>query len=343
MNVIRVDAVAQAHRMLQRLEDLRPGAADRLHVDALAELLSWSEVQVRRVPDSLEQTRCSVAGGYVHSTVPPTLAVTESLSHRRRQFTVLHELGHHLQKNDSQLAVAVRRQPADNESFEDAACDLFASRVLLPEEVLGTQPAGRSPTAADIVALFERTQASRAACCVRMAERLGTHGVVAVLDATGTVSFAAGRGEVYPPARGSSQAGTPLVAAALRGGGDVRVDDTYVEYSTGTKSELLYGDAAWSGEYLITVAVLDRPGWRAFAPPRTGTRQFLPSTATCEVCDEEFTPSETCPKCGTARCPSGHCTCTLTAERLCQEGCFQLLHPGRFPSRTATVCRDCAG
>ena len=96
-----------------------------------------------------------------------------------------------------------------------------------------------------------------------------------VLDAAGTVSFAAGRGEVYPPARGSSQAGTPLVAAALRRGGDVRIDDTYVQYLTGTRSELLYGDAGWSGEYLIAVAVLDRPGWKPFAPPRTGTRQFV--------------------------------------------------------------------
>jgi hypothetical protein len=176
-----------------------------------------------------------------------------------------------------------------------------------------------------------------------MAEQLGTHGVVVVLDSTGSVSFAAGHGEVYPPARGSSQADTPLVAAALRRGDNVRIDDTYVLYRTGTKSELLYGDAAWSGEYLIMVAVVDRPGWRPFAPPRTGTRQFVPTTAMCEVCDEEFTPSETCERCRTARCPSGHCTCTLTAERQCQGGCFQVLHPNRFPSRTATVCRDCAG
>src|ERR1019366_923254 len=56
--------------------------------------------------------RCSVAGGYVHTTVPPTLSVTNSLSPGRRSFTVLHELGHHLQKNDVVLARAVRSQPA---------------------------------------------------------------------------------------------------------------------------------------------------------------------------------------------------------------------------------------
>ena len=342
MNVIRVDVVTQARLMLQRLNEQRPGAADQLHADALVELEDWTDVQVRRVPDTEAQGRCSVAGGYVHSTVPPTLTVTESLSPRRRQFTVLHELGHHLQKNDVRLALAVRRQPADNEAFEDAACDMFASFILFPDVVLAERPDGRSPSAADVVGRFERTQASRAACCVRMAEQLGTHGVVSVLDSTGTVSFAAGHGEVFPPARGSDQTGTPLVAAALRRGHSARVDDTYLQYRTGTKSDLLYGDAAWSGGYLITVTVLDRPGWKTFAPPRTGTRQYEPRAWACEVCEEEFTPDGTCDKCRTPRCPNGHCTCTLTAERQCRR-CFQVLGPSRFPTRTSDECRDCVG
>jgi hypothetical protein len=46
-----------------------------------------------------------------------------------------------------------------------------------------------------MVSLFDNTQASRAACCVRIAGLLGTPGVVSVLDADGTVSFAAGHGD----------------------------------------------------------------------------------------------------------------------------------------------------
>jgi Zn-dependent peptidase ImmA (M78 family) len=179
VNVIRVDVVTQARQMLQLLDTTRPGAVERLHDDALDELATWTDVQIRRVPDSERmptetQPRCSVAGGYVHTTAPPTLTVTESLSRRRQQFTALHELGHHLQKNDIELAVAVRRQPADIDAFEDAACDMFASLILLPDAVLAARPDGRSPGAAEVVSLFERTQASRAACCVRVAERLGT-------------------------------------------------------------------------------------------------------------------------------------------------------------------------
>ncbi len=342
MNVIRIDVVNQARRMVQRLEDNQPGASAALHADALAELEGWTDVQVRRVPDTEGQARCSVAGGYVHSTVPPTLTVTESLSPRRRQFTVLHELGHHLQKQDARLALAVRRQPAEAEAFEDAACDMFASFVLIPDALLCARPDGRSPGAADVVDLFERTQASRAACAVRIAEHLGTHGVVTVLDPAGTVSFAAGHGDVFPPARGTDQSRTPLVAAALRRGQSAQVDDTYLQYRTGRRSQPLYGDAAWSGEYLITVTVLDRPGWRAFAPPRADPDQFVPRWHTCEVCGEEFTPEDTCGRCHTPRCGSGHCTCTFAAERTCQR-CWSVLAPSRFPSRTADVCRDCAG
>lgn len=327
--------------MLDQLETDRAGAARRLHADALTELRSWPEIQVRQVPDAQAQERCSVAGGYLHFTNPPTLTVTESLSSRRQQFTALHELGHHIQKNNSRLAVAIRRQPADKEVFEDAACDMFASLVLLPDEMLSPRIDGRSPNAADVVDLFNRTQASRAACSVRIAEQLGTHGVVTVLDAAGTVSFAAAHGEVFPPARGTSQANTPLVAAALNAGQSARSDATYLQYRGGHRSELLYGDAAWAGEYLITITVLDLPGWKAFAPPRTDTRLFVPRTWTCEVCDEEFTPDLSCDICNTPRCGSGHCACTAAAERVCRE-CFCKLSPSRYANPAATVCMDCA-
>lgn len=340
MNRIRAGVPAHARMVLQRLEQTWPGAAERLHDDALGQLETWPAVQVRRVPDSAASTHCSVAGGYVHSTLPPTLTVAESLSVRRQHFTALHELGHHLQKNDPHLALAVRRQPADREAFEDAACDVFASLVLIPDGALPAGTGSRSMSAADVVDLFGRTRASRAACCVRVAEQLGTHGVVTVHDANGAVAFAAAHGEVYPPARGSSQAGTPLLAAALRERRDVQVDETFVQYSTGDRSEQLYGDAAWSGQYLITVAVLDRPGWKAFAPPRAGTSDFTSRQWTCEVCGEDFKISTTCSRCSAPRCPAGHCTCTAQAQRQCPE-CFLLRSPSQFASRQAVRCRDC--
>lgn len=341
MNVLRAEAVDQARGMLNVLDSQWPGARDRLRVDVLAELATWTEVQLLEVPDTQADERCSVAGGYVYTTTPPTLTVTQSLSHGRRQFTALHELGHHLQKNDVALAVAVRRQPADNAAFEDAACDAFAARVLIPEAVLDPLLGDRSPTAADVVTVFKTTQASRAASCVRVAERLGSPGVVAVLTADGTVTFAVGQGGIFPPARGTDQATTPLVRAALERGTDVQVDATHVLYRTGSTSDELYGHAVWSGEYLVTVAVLDRPGWKPFAPPRVGTGRFVSGRPWCEVCEEEFPPAEACRSCGSPRCPVGHCSCTLAAERLCH-GCFLTRHRSQFVSPSATLCKECS-
>lgn len=341
MNVIRADALAQASQMLQLLEARSPGAAERLYVDPLAELGTWTDIRVAQVPDTQSDSRCSVAGGYLHDTNPPTLTVTRSLSGGRRHFTALHELGHHLQKTDARLGLAVRRQLANPEAFEDAACDAFASRVLLPDDALATWPIDRSPRAADIVAMSEQTQASRAACCVRAVERLHSHGFVAVLDAEGTVTFAAGRGNVFPPARSTSQAATPLVAAALHRRTAAQVDTTYARYRDGSTSLELYGDAAWSNDYLIAVAVMDRPGWKPFAPPRTRSARFVSREVTCEVCDTEFRSADRCSRCSTSRCPTGHCNCTLAAERMC-ESCFQKLHPARFAGPTARCCKDCA-
>jgi Zn-dependent peptidase ImmA (M78 family) len=236
MNVLHAEVVAQALRMLEVLDHDHPDAHTALAANAWLELKAWDGLRLRLVPDSQTDERCSVAGGYVHTTTPPTLTVTDSLSPGRRSFTVLHELGHHLQKNNIPLARAVRSQPADTDAFEDAACDAFAARVLITDGDLAAVLTDRSPTAATLVRLFKETQASRAACCARVAERLGTSGVVAVIDSFGTVRFARGRGNVIPPARGTDQSGSPLIKSALTSGANAQHDRTYFTYRTGGRS-----------------------------------------------------------------------------------------------------------
>jgi hypothetical protein len=342
MNVLRSEAITQAERMLQVLGREWPQSRERLQRDALAELRRWPEVQIQAVPETQTDQRCSVAGGYVHTTTPPTLTVTMALSPGRRAFTALHELGHHLQKTDVDLAVAVRSQRADITDFEDAACDAFAARVLIPDIVLPAPALGRSPTAADVVTLFERTHASRAACCARMADRLTGHGVITLLDDAGMVAFAAGRGEVYPPARGSDQSPTPLVARALRTHAGTRHDSTHVLYRNGSKSMDLYGDAAWCDGYLITVAVTDRPGWKAFALPRPATGKIISHQRDwCELCEDEFAAIDRCDRCRQPRCPAGHCACSTARDRVCRQ-CYMKKHPAQFPGPDADKCTECA-
>jgi hypothetical protein len=341
MNVLRAEVTAQALRMLEVLDRDRPGACDALAASAWPELESWDGLQLQLVPDSQTDERCSVAGGYIHTTVPPTLTVTNSLSPGRRSFTVLHELGHHLQKNDIPLARAVRSQSADTDVFEDAACDAFAARILISDDRLGAVLTDRSPTAATLVRLFEETQASRAACCARVVEHLGTSGVVAVIDDAGRVRFARGHGEVIGPARGTDQSDSPLIKAALARSTDARHDRTYFTYRTGRRSIEMYGDAAWANDYLLVVAVLDRPGWKAFAPSRDIPRAYVPKLdGWCEICREPFTVTDRCTGCGQGRCPLGHCGCSTAKEKTCKT-CFYVKHVSQFPDPAATICNEC--
>jgi hypothetical protein len=338
------EAPSQAEAMLAVVERLHPDALIGLREDPLAELRNWSEIQVSLVPETGHGGRCSVTGSYQDHTQPPTLAVGMSRSHRRRGFTGLHELGHHLQQTDLVLGQRLFTRQ-DSEAFEEAACDAFAARVLLPDDQIVERINTRGPTAPDVVEIFRRFQASREACCVRAAEYLTGAGVVVLLDTTGTAIFAAPHG-LIPPARGSDQSGTPLIEAALRTGATVERDQTFVSYRDGGASDVLYGQAAWCDEdYLIAVLALDNAAWRAFAPPRPDTgRSRFGSWWTCETCEDEFRITEApCERCGVPRCGNGHCGCTAARaknDRTC-DTCFLTLAPARFEGISST-CRDCA-
>jgi hypothetical protein len=232
----------------------------------------------------------------------------------------------------------------DSEEFEDAACDAFAANLLLPSTLV-QQVVTDGPTVESAVALFHRSKASRAAICVRLAEELRSPGTVAVLDSEGTVSFAASRGSIYPPARGSDQSANPLVAASLtesRADRVIQRDDSRIHYSTGHTSNRLYGQIAWCDGLYIAVMVEYGAAWKHFSPPQDGTA--LSSSASrwedCETCDTNFVVRSTCSRCREPRCPRGHCRCTRAAERQCQQ-CFYLKPPSQFED-ASKVCIECS-
>lgn len=339
------EAAGQAEAMIAAVDRLHPGALAALRERPLDELGKWPDVVVELVPEQNDSGRCSVAGSYRDNTKPPTLVVGASRSHRRRGFTGLHELGHHLQQTDPELGQRLFDYQ-DSEVFEESACDAFAARVLLPDERVRSVIDTRGPTAPAVVELFRDSQASREACCVRAAEYLTGGGVVALFDAAGTVIFAAPRG-MLPPARGSDQSATPLIAAALRASATVERDHTVVRFRDGSTSDTLYGQAAWfDQDYLVSVLVSDNAAWRSFAPPRPNTaRSRFVSWWTCETetCDETFPITElACTRCGTPRCPNGHCGCTaarMQKDRQC-DTCFLKWPLSRFDGNSPT-CRTC--
>ncbi len=76
----------------------------------------------------------------------------------RRNFTLLHEIGHYLQETDFDLMKQICSFESDyaGKRFEEDACNRFASLALLPDKFLSKWLGpDRSPCAKDIYAIFE--------------------------------------------------------------------------------------------------------------------------------------------------------------------------------------------
>ncbi|WP_063006004.1 ImmA/IrrE family metallo-endopeptidase [Nocardia salmonicida] len=339
-----MDGVPSQVEAMLRVWDERGGSRDELGRDAFAALMKSEDLTVLRVPEFVprdSQHSCSVAGGYRYD--PPTLIVTQSMSWRRQHFTVLHELGHHIQQTDLALGETVVEH-GDPETFEDACCDSFAAQVLLPDDLVDRYTGDHGPTVSAATGLFEASNASRAAICVRLAGRLRSSGAVAVLDPAGIVTFAAARGEIFPPARGSDQSANPLVEVAMRAdrdGRSVTREDALIWYRTGHTSDRLYGQAAWAGDRLFLIMVAYGAPWLSFSPPRDGTAERVTDAwIQCDYCQTEFAVKTKCNTCNQPLCPSDHCRCSAKTARTCPE-CFLQKHPSQFGSGSL-VCSECA-
>jgi hypothetical protein len=329
-----------AQQMLAELEVLRPGAALALNDDALIELNRWDDLRLVSVPESQTDSGCSVAGAYVDDGVPPVIAVADSASRGRQQFTALHELGHHLARTTARFADILVAEDDGGLILEEAACNSFAGQVLLPGELVDAHIGPDGPTAPDVVALWQDSRASRAAACVRASERLVAPGHIILLNDVGAVSFAAARA-LPPLARGSDQGAIPVVREALhrqpiRGRGR-----TQLAYRDGIAGDELYIQVADMGGYAVAVLATDHAPWEGFSPPPV---QSGPTAAsrTCSHCGEDFeTFKAPCSRCRAPKCPAcTRCECTAAAEtRMCTT-CYITKPVAEFDGAT-TVCIGC--
>ncbi|WP_069770968.1 ImmA/IrrE family metallo-endopeptidase [Streptomyces sp. LUP30] len=337
--VLAATARTQAIAITQELETRRPGAAQRLGQGALAELQTWLQLTVRQVAEDQTGARCSVSGAY-DAGPPPRISVASSTSPARRDFTALHELGHHLQKNSFDLMAAFEREPDGGVLLEEAACDAFAAEILLPAPLVDRHLASTGPTAPALAQLWQDSRASRMAVCVRAVQHLPAPGHVLLLDAGGHLAFAASHG-LPPLRRGSFQGDIPVIDRARSGSGRAQ-GTTQVRYRDGILGRELHAQTAPMDGYLVAVLVADSAPWRTFTAPTkdTGpqTREYL-----CAHCDEEYRSFEpACSACRTPPCPEcGHCACTPRVnERLCP-ACFIKHPPAMFPDGSDR-CLDCS-
>jgi Zn-dependent peptidase ImmA (M78 family) len=234
-------------------------------------------VRVRAVATSDATDECSCDGAYFHDQ--RAICYVATPRSRRENFTVLHELGHHLVMSDDDLLSELADVDAvGGVGAEERICDAFAGRLLIPDEAIAAVLGGRRPRAADVRALYDATAGSMEACAVRLAERISCEGYVALLDRERRqVRFASQSAEFeYVWRRGTSiprdhsvwQTG---VNGTFVGQGDVVWTSRY--------RKRFWLDAVGAGTVIIAVfsadcywahdglTILDDPGVTRAAPP----------------------------------------------------------------------------
>ncbi|WP_068923828.1 ImmA/IrrE family metallo-endopeptidase [Planobispora rosea] len=265
-----------------------------------------------------------------------------SASAGRRAFTVLHEFGHHLQQHQTTLADLLLEQPDGGIALEDAACDGFAAEILLPVSLVDRFIGARGPTGAHVVDLWRASVASRAAACVRAAQRLASPGHIMLLDRDGKVSFCTSVG-LPPIARGSTQGDIGTVREALAGSGRA-TGRTRLRYRDGIRGDELYAQVVPMDGYLLLVAVIDGAPWLSFSPAAAVSGPVAASWV-CEhtECAHEFVSFETrCPGCRGPACPQcQRCQCPPRVREQTCPGCFQRLPAATFPAGSPS-CSECS-
>lgn len=338
----RTQVHAQAQAMRAVLDTMLPGVSAGLQEDPIAVLQGRSELAVKLVGELESNDGCSVSGAYrpAMNSQLPAIAVGSSFSRGRRAFTALHELGHHIQQNDIDLVSALCAPGVDSHALEEGACDEFAAGLLLPDDVVAAHICSAGPTADDVASLARASTASRSAVCVRASQLLPSPGHVVLLNADGTVFFAASSGEL-PLRRGRPQTHSfvrkALAAATHQTQGTVRWT-----YRDGIEGAEMYAQSADVGNLIVMVSVLDHAPWESFSPPSREDGARARSRICVRCHDDTWSYEAPCARCGAAPCTScGACECeSAVQERVCDH--CHLSYPPHMYKGASSVCSDCS-
>lgn len=281
---------------------------------------------------------CGVHGLYTPATdgSPPKIELTKSLSRRRDGFTILHELGHHLIRGDATTVDQLYDlPPLEKKKSHELVADAIAGRLLVTDADVA-EAFEYGVTAGAVRHLFDISNASREACCVRGADSLTQRGAVMLLRDNVAV-FTSHRSTPWHVARDTPQADDGLFSRAVDNTGHV-TGETTVRFASGGTSTSMYGNAiACDDGWVFAVLTLDRPAAGGLTIPLA---KFVPEDAVeCITCGISFTPWGKPCVCGDRKCPIGHCSCDKgPPTRLCQ-GCFLQKHVDLF-DEGSDLCRD---
>lgn len=331
-----------ARRLRDQLADAKPGTIDRLRDDAWREISNWTEIVVREVGTAPGDS-CSVAGYCNLQVSPAVVSIASGMAHRRRTFTLLHEIAHFLQQNDVMWAdLALYKQKDFGRRLEEQVCDAFAAEILLGDGLTERVVADTAVSASTVQSLFDASQASRSACCVRTAQLLPAGGWVLLTDMEGVVQFAAASGDRGVPTRGTVQ-GNGHISLRAAQFGSARSEDAWISFRSGRRLNGLYADsvrdAGW--RYVYTVITMEVPPW---LPAYTQPRKFVQAPEwDCFVCSATAkTAPDSCSICKQPKCwRCAMCACgQRQTEKRCSK-CFLVQGVGAFDG-SSDVCRECS-
>ncbi len=109
------------------------------------------------------------------------LIIYRRTDNRRENFTLVHEFAHFTVKKDPDAIDWLADQAEPGAELE-RLCDQIASNILLPDSLVDRHLASEPVRAHHAIDLFDDSQASYNAICVKLAGRLSSPGAVMMLD-----------------------------------------------------------------------------------------------------------------------------------------------------------------
>jgi IrrE N-terminal-like domain len=263
---------------------------------------------------------------------------------RRENFTVAHEVGHLLidRYEGDDLWDCLADHP-NQAGFIEETCDAIASRLLLPRWQVSAIVGELRPSGAALTELFQRSEASREACAIAVAERIGCDGFVLLAKAdTMTLTFASRFGDTRP---------RPWRDDPIPDGHPLR----HLQPDTTQKGESWWPGRVNGRRHFYHHAYRDSNGWiyavfaendlweavRFHLPPGDA-RRVRTFDIRCPCGYRGTTTEFPCSVCHQARCPKCGCDCDRKAKLpsdVC-DGCFLRFRSHLLINRKCERCRS---
>lgn len=338
------DFVSFAKALEQALDEDDRVTLARAPLGALRDL--GIQVIATKLPGTTDECGCD--GMYV-SRPRPTIVYVPTPNSRRENFTLAHELGHHLIRANDAVNSALGDIGDDGGvEAEERVCDAFAGRILVPASVVNGVVAKRHPEARDVLELYARSSGSREACAVRLAERLPCFGYVTLLDPSDrSVRFAAASPHCsYRWTRGTRLSDRHPVWRAMASNGQFRGEGPIV---WGGAKKNVWIDAVSARSVVIAVFASDRlwSGSGVSILGGTGPSRPRPTllSGKCRHCGADSWGYRACDRCGDTWCKKcQRCGCGAASGERPQRTCPRcgLTRAISQFDRGSTLCRDCA-